>query len=202
MKPDTLAQLSMYEKMVTSRYFEECMAVGYLEGKQPIFDLARGPVPGEMHLSRGQEPCAVGVCAHLCEQDVLTAGHRLHHFAIAKGVRLRQMAAEIFGKATGLAGGRGGHMHLIDPQCRFSASGIISEGMPAAAGAALAFKMRKQPHVAVAVIGEGGANAGVFHETLNLAAVWNLPFVCIIEDNSWAVTVAKKTSTATTPPSG
>lgn len=182
--------------MVKSRYFEECLADIYMEGKKPIFDLAKGPIPGEMHLSRGQEPAAVGVCAHLEAADVLTAGHRLHHFAIAKGVRLRSMAAEIFGKASGLSGGRGGHMHIIDAACNFCASGIIAEGIAPAAGAALAFKMRQERRVGVSVIGEGAANAGVFHETLNLAALWQLPFVCVIEDNAWAVTVSKQTSTS------
>lgn len=196
MKPDAKTQLWMYQTMVKSRYFEECVAAIYMEGKKPIFDLAKGPIPGEMHLSRGQEPAAVGVCAHLGPGDVLTAGHRLHHFALAKGVRLPPMAAEIFGKATGLSGGRGGHMHIIDAACNFYASGIIAEGIAPAAGAALAFKMRRERNIGVSVIGEGGANAGVFHETLNLAALWKLPFICVIEDNAWAVTVSKQTSTA------
>jgi TPP-dependent pyruvate/acetoin dehydrogenase alpha subunit len=196
MTPDKKTQLWMYETMVTSRYFEECLAVIYMEGKKPVFDLAKGPIPGEMHLSRGQEPVAVGVCAHLNRDDALTAGHRLHHFAIAKGVRLPAMTAEIFGKSSGLSGGRGGHMHIIDANCNFSASGIICEGMAPAAGAALAFKMRNEQRVGISVIGEGGANAGLFHETLNLAALWKLPYVCVIEDNSWAVSVAKATSTS------
>jgi acetoin:2,6-dichlorophenolindophenol oxidoreductase subunit alpha len=194
--PDKRQQLWMYATMATSRYFEECMAAIYLEGKKPVFDLSKGPIPGEMHLSNGQEPCAVGVCAHLSAQDALTAGHRLHHFAIAKGVHLREMAAEIFGKETGLSGGRSGHMHLFDHRVNFGSSGIVGQGMSMALGAALAFKMRSEPHVAVAVIGEGAANAGIFHEALNLAAVWKLPYICVIEDNGWAVTVSKEQSTA------
>lgn len=196
MTPDRVQSLWMYERMVQSRYFEQQIAAIYMEGKKPIFDLAKGPVPGEMHLSSGQEPCAVGVCAHLRAEDVLTVGHRVHHFAIAKGVELPAMTAEIFGKRTGLSGGRGGHMHLIDRRCNFTGAGIVSQGMAPAIGAALAFQMRGLPHVAVAVIGEGGANAGIFHETLNLAALWKLPFVCVIEDNSWAVTVSKAVSTS------
>jgi pyruvate dehydrogenase E1 component alpha subunit len=194
--PQQSQRLWMYETMAKSRYFEECMAAIYLEGKKPVFDLSRGPIPGEMHLSDGQEPCAVGVCAHLGPKDALGAGHRLHHFAIAKGVHLREMAAEIFGKRTGLSGGRGGHMHLFDRRVNFASSGIIGQGLSMATGAALAFKLRGDPHVAVAVIGEGAANAGIFHEALNLAALWKLPFICVIEDNGWAVTVAKAESTA------
>jgi TPP-dependent pyruvate/acetoin dehydrogenase alpha subunit len=161
--PSSAQRLWMYETMLKSRYFEERMAEIYLEGKKPVFDLSKGPIPGEMHLSNGQEPCAVGVCAHLTAEDALGAGHRLHHFAIAKGVDLKQMASEIFGKKTGLSGGRGGHMHLFDRRVNFGSSGIIGQGMSMAAGAALAFKMRGEPHVAVAVIGEGAANAGIFH---------------------------------------
>jgi pyruvate dehydrogenase E1 component alpha subunit len=186
----------MYETMVRSRYFEDRMASIYLEGKKPVFDLSKGPIPGEMHLSSGQEPCAVGVCAQLTAQDHVSAGHRLHHFAIAKGVHLDEMAAEIFGKQTGLSGGRAGHMHLFDHRVNFGSSGIVGQGLSFAIGAALAFKMRSEPHVAVAVIGEGAANAGLFHETLNLAAVWKLPFIVVIEDNGWAVTVSKAESTA------
>jgi acetoin:2,6-dichlorophenolindophenol oxidoreductase subunit alpha len=193
---DRRQPLWMYATMATSRYFEERMAAIYLEGKQPVFDLSKGPIPGEMHLSNGQEPCAVGVCAHLHPEDALSAGHRLHHFAIAKGVDLREMTAEIFGKRTGLSGGRGGHMHLFDRRVNFGSSGIVGQGMSMALGAALAFKMRGDPHVAVAVIGEGAANAGLFHEALNLAALWRLPFICVIEDNGWAVTVSKEESTA------
>ncbi len=194
--PQERQRLWMYETMVKSRYFEECMARIYLEGKKPVFDLSKGPIPGEMHLSNGQEPCAAGVCAHLQPEDALSAGHRLHHFAIAKGVSLAAMAAEIFGKKTGLSGGRGGHMHLFERRVNFGSSGIVGQGMSMAVGAALAFKLRSEPRVAVAVIGEGAANAGIFHEALNLAAVWKLPFICVIEDNGWAVTVSKAESTA------
>lgn len=186
----------MYETMVKSRYYEDCIARVYLEGKRPVFDLSKGPIPGEMHLSNGQEPCAVGVCAHLRPQDALAAGHRLHHFAIAKGVELHAMTAEIFGRQTGLSGGRGGHMHLFDRRVNFVSSGIVGQGLSLAVGAALAFKLRDEPHIAVAVIGEGAVNAGLFHEALNLAALWKLPFICVIEDNGWAVTVSKSESTA------
>ena len=196
MKPDKQTQLWMYEHMYMSRYYEECMEASYLEGKQPVFNMAKGPVPGEMHLSNGQEPCAVGVCAHLNKDDFVTATHRPHHIAIAKGIDLKRMTAEIFGKAAGLSGGRGGHMHLFDTDINFACSGIIAEGMGPAVGAALARKMRKENGVAVAFIGEGAANQGAFHESMNLAAVWQLPFICIIEDNAYGISVAKTSATA------
>jgi acetoin:2,6-dichlorophenolindophenol oxidoreductase subunit alpha len=186
----------MYRTMVTSRRFENAIEKIYLEGKTPVFNMARGPIPGEMHLSDGQEPVAVGVCAHLKPEDIVTATHRPHHQAIAKGVDLNRMAAEIFGKATGLSGGRGGHMHLFDADVNFACSGIIAQGMGPAVGGALSRKMQGKPGVAVAFIGEGAANQGAFHEAMNLAAVWKLPMICVIEDNAWGISVAKRTSTA------
>lgn len=196
MAPTRDEQHWMYRNMVTSRRFEETIAKIYFEGKTPAFNMANGPIPGEMHLSDGQEPVAVGVCAHLTPEDVVTATHRPHHQAIAKGVDLNKMAAEIFGKATGLSGGRGGHMHLFDADVNFACSGIIAQGMGPAVGAALSRKMQGKPGVAVAFVGEGAVNQGGWHEAMNLAAVWNLPFVCVIEDNAWGISVAKSAATA------
>ena len=189
-------KLWMYKAMFLSRRFEETIEKIYLEGKTPAFNMANGPIPGEMHLSNGQEPVAVGVCAHLNAEDVVTATHRPHHQAIAKGVDLKRMTAEIFGKATGVSGGRGGHMHLFDPAVNFACSGIIAQGMGPACGAALSRKMQNKPGVAVSFIGEGAVNQGAFHESLNLAAVWNLPVIFVVEDNAWGISVSKKDSTA------
>lgn len=186
----------IYESMVKSRYYEDTMAEVYMEGKTPQFDIGAGTVPGEMHLSAGQEPCAAPVCVHLTSEDTVTATHRPHHVAIAKGVDLRRMTAEIFGKATGLAGGRGGHMHLLDPAVNFACSGIIAEGAGPAVGAALASKMRGKNHVAVSYLGDGAANQGAFHEAMNLAALWKLPVIFVIEDNAYGISVTKSASTA------
>jgi pyruvate dehydrogenase E1 component alpha subunit len=193
----------MYETMLVIRQFEETMVNVYLEGKLPpriqkglAFDIGSGPVPGEMHLAAGQEPVAVGVCAHLQQADSVVGTHRPHHFAIAKGVPLDKMAAEIFGKASGLGHGKGGHMHLFDPDHRFSCSGIIGASLPPACGAALAAKKKGTDAVAVAFFGEGAANQGSFHESLNLAALWHLPVIFVCEDNSWAISVPKTASTA------
>jgi acetoin:2,6-dichlorophenolindophenol oxidoreductase subunit alpha len=196
MQPTATQQLWMYGTMVKSRYYEARIAEAYLEGKRPVFNMAKGPLPGEMHLSDGQEPPAVGLAAHLEPRDYVTCHHRGHAHAIAKGVNLERMTAEIFGKRSGFAGGRGGHMHIFDPDVNFAIGGIIAQGMGPAAGAALANMLRKQDGVAIAIIGEGGANQGAFHEVLNLAALWKLPFVCVIEDNKWAVSVPKHKSTA------
>lgn len=196
MQPSSEQKIWMHEKMLVSRFFEEAMETVYMEGKTPVFNMSEGTIPGEMHLSNGQEPCAVGVCAHLTAMDVVTATHRPHHAAIAKGVDINRMAAEIFGKKTGLSGGRGGHMHLFDPDVNFACSGIVGQGMGPAVGAALARKMRGAEGVAVAFIGEGAANQGVFHESLNLAALWALPVIFLIEDNAWGISVSKQASTA------
>ncbi len=186
----------MYETMVKIRYFEDTMVEAYSEGKTPVFNIGAGPVPGEMHLCTGQEPAAVGICAHLTKEDTVTSPHRPHHHAIAKGVNLKQMAAEMFGKSTGLGKGKGGHMHLFDPNVKFSCGGIVAAGIPQAAGAALAAKKKGKDWVAVAFIGEGAANAGAFHESLNLAALWKLPLIVVIEDNKYGISVEKRQSTS------
>lgn len=194
--PDKAQFLWIYEAMEKARYYEDTMATVYMEGKQPKFDIGAGPVPGEMHLSAGQEPCAAAVCVHLRPDDTVTATHRPHHAAIAKGVDLKKMTAEIFGKKSGLAGGRGGHMHLLDPAVNFACSGIIAQGAGPAVGAALAARLKGSDAVAVSYVGEGAANQGGFHEALNLAGLWKLPVIFVIEDNAWGISVPKSKSTA------
>lgn len=188
--------LKMYKDMIKIRYFEDTIRKYYYEGKQPIFNIAAGPIPGEMHLAAGQEPAAVGMAVHLKKEDFISATHRPHHIAIAKGVDLKKMAAEIFGKSTGLGKGKGGHMHLFDVNASFGCSGIVGASFPQAVGAGLAFKKLGKNNVAVAYGGDGAANQGTFHEALNLAALWNLPVIFVIEDNKYAISVPKSKSTA------
>lgn len=203
MQVDKEKLLWMYEKMVEIRNYEETMAEVYLEGKLPpqiqkglAFDIGSGPVPGEMHLAAGQEPVAVGVCAHLKQEDTVVGTHRPHHFAIAKGVPLNPMTAEMFGKVAGLGKGKGGHMHLFDPEHKFSCSGLIGASLPPACGAGLAAKKLGKDWVAVAFFGEGAANQGAVHESLNLAALWKLPVIFVCEDNKWAISVPKTSATS------
>ena len=193
---DPAVQQKLYETMVLSRTYEEAILREYHADKGPGFDIGKGLIPGEMHLSAGQEPVAAGVCAHLTVDDAVTATHRPHHFAIAHGVDLDKMTAEIFGRETGLGRGRGGHMHLFDPATHFSCSGIIAEGYPPALGQAFAFRRQGTDRIAVAVTGEGAANQGAFHESLNLAARWSLPVVFVVEDNDWGISVPRSVSTA------
>jgi pyruvate dehydrogenase E1 component alpha subunit len=186
----------MFQEMVRSRELENRIKTIYFEGKTPVFNMAKGPIPGEMHLSGGQEPCAVGVCAHLRPSDFVTATHRPHHVAIAKGVDMRAMIAEIFGKKTGLSKGLGGHMHLFDASVNFSCSGIVGEGIAPAVGAAIGYLIQGRDNIAVSFMGEGATNQGVFHESLNLAALWKAPVVFVIEDNAYGISVSKAESTA------
>ncbi|ANS31945.1 pyruvate/2-oxoglutarate dehydrogenase complex, dehydrogenase component alpha subunit (plasmid) [Rhodococcus opacus] len=192
---DAQTRLGLYRRMILIRTYEDAILREYHADKKPGFDIAKGQIPGEMHLAAGQEPVAAGVCAHLNRDDAVTATHRPHHFAIAKDVDLRKMTAEIFGRVDGLGRGRGGHMHLFDPAVHFSCSGIIAEGLPPALGMAFAFKREGKGRVAVAVTGEGAANQGAFHESLNLAALWKLPVVFVIEDNDWGISVPRSAST-------
>jgi pyruvate dehydrogenase E1 component alpha subunit len=193
---DSETRLNLYRTMVLARTFEEVILREYHADKGPGFDIGKGLVPGEMHLAAGQEPVAAGVCAHLTTEDAVTATHRPHHFAIAHGVDLERMTAEIFGREGGLGHGRGGHMHLFDPTTHFSCSGIIAEGYPPALGQAFAFRHKGTDRVAVAVTGEGAANQGAFHESLNLAALWRLPVVFVVEDNDWGISVPRSASTS------
>lgn len=194
--PDNKTLRNMHYQLVRIRFFEETIQKVYFEGKTPAFDIAAGTVPGEMHLAAGQEPVAVGVAAHLRPSDAVTATHRPHHIALAHGMDIKRLAAEIFGKETGLGHGKGGHMHLFDPATNFGCSGIIAEGMPTAVGHALAFKKQGRDDIAVSFFGEGAANQGAFHESLNLAALWQLGVVFVCEDNAWAISVPKDKATA------
>lgn len=192
---DDQMRRDFYAQMVRIRTYEAALQRDYHADKAPAWDIGAGLIPGEMHLSAGQEPVAVGLCANLRAGDAITAPHRPHHLALAKGVDMNAMTAEIFGRQTGLSHGKGGHMHLIDPSQHFSCSGIIAQGFPVAVGQAFAFSRRGTDNVAIAVAGEGAANQGAFHESLNLASMWRLPVVFIIEDNDWAISVARESAT-------
>ncbi|MEM0374525.1 MAG: thiamine pyrophosphate-dependent dehydrogenase E1 component subunit alpha [Ignisphaera sp.] len=194
-KPSDL--LGMYRRMLLSRYFEEEIKRIYNQDKNP-FNMAVGLIRGEMHLSIGQEAVAVGTLYNARDEDVVISTHRPHHHAIAKGVDLKRLAAEIFGKVTGLCRGKGGHMHLFDKSKNFACSGIVGASFPQAAGAAFAFKYLGKDNVAFAFAGEGAANHGTFFETLNIASAWELPLIIIIEDNKYADSTPKSLTMSTT----
>jgi TPP-dependent pyruvate/acetoin dehydrogenase alpha subunit len=148
---------------------------------------AAGEVPGFPHLSTGQEAVAVGVCAHLRDEDKLFTGHRGHGHVLAKGSDIEAAFAEIIGRDTGLCRGRGGSMHLVDVEHGvLGATGVVAGNLPLAAGAAWAAQALGSADISVVFFGDGATGAGVFHETLNLAALWKLPILFVCENNGVA----------------
>ncbi|HEY2278251.1 MAG TPA: thiamine pyrophosphate-dependent dehydrogenase E1 component subunit alpha [Streptosporangiaceae bacterium] len=145
-------------------------------------------IPGGIHSSEGQEAVAVGSIRALGPADVVAGTHRSHHHALAKGLPPREVMAELYGKADGCTGGRGGSMHLVDVSRNFLGSnGIVGAGLGVAMGTALAMYLQKRSAVAVGYVGDGGANTGRTWEFVNLAAVWKLPLIAICENNLYAV---------------
>ena len=150
-------------------------------------EFARGEMPGFVHTYHGAEAIAAGVCAHLTDADLITSTHRGHGHCIAKGCDLDGMVAELYGRETGLCAGRGGSMHIADfSRGMLGANAIVGGGISLANGAALAADVLGDGRVAVAFFGDGAANQGIFHESLNLAAIWRLPAIFVCENNGWA----------------
>jgi acetoin:2,6-dichlorophenolindophenol oxidoreductase subunit alpha len=146
-----------------------------------------GKLPGFVHLSVGEEAVPVGVCSNLRNDDYITSNHRGHGHCIAKGVDVKAMMAELYGRETGTSKGKGGSMHIFDFSIgMLGANGIVGAGAPLAAGAALSAKYRKTDQVAVCFFGDAAANQGALHESMNLASVWKLPVVFVCENNGYA----------------
>ena len=146
-----------------------------------------GELPGFLHVAIGQEACAVGVCRALEDGDVIASTHRAHGHTLAKGTHPNELMAELYGKHEGCSHGYGGSMHLYDVERgNLGANAVIGGGLPQITGAALAFQLRGEPRVAVAFFGDGATNIGTFHEALNLAQLWKVPAVFVLEDNKWA----------------
>lgn len=150
-------------------------------------EFGKGDMPGFVHTYVGAEAVAVGVCSHLQDSDVITSTHRGHGHCLAKGVDVAPMVAELYGRETGLCHGRGGSMHIADfSRGVLGANAIVAGGVSLAVGAALAAKVNGDGRVAVTFFGDGAASEGVVHESLNLAAIWDLPVVFVCENNGWA----------------
>jgi TPP-dependent pyruvate/acetoin dehydrogenase alpha subunit len=146
-----------------------------------------GELPGFLHVAIGQEAVAVGVCSALEEGDVIASTHRAHGHALAMGMTPNELMAELYGKIEGCSHGYGGSMHLYDIARGFlGANAVVGGGLPQITGAALAFKLRDEPRVALAFFGDGATNIGTFHESLNLAQLWKVPAVFVLENNHWA----------------
>jgi acetoin:2,6-dichlorophenolindophenol oxidoreductase subunit alpha len=179
-----------YRQMRTIRAFEERVHT----------EFAAGGIPGFVHLYAGEEASAVGVCLHLTERDVIASTHRGHGHCIAKGCEVRGMMQEIFGRQDGLCAGKGGSMHIADiAKGMLGANGIVGGGPPLVCGAALTAKTLKTGGVGVAFCGDGGSNQGTTAESMNLASVWNLPAIFVIEDNGYAESTASSWSVGGDP---
>lgn len=188
--PAALDVTRAYRLMRLMREFEDQLHVA----------IARGNVPGFTHLYAGEEACAVGVCLHLADSDVLCSTHRAHGHFLAKGGDVDALALEIFGKAGGACGGKGGSMHVADwSRGMWGANAIIGASVPHALGAAFAFDYRGERGVAVSFGGDGASNQGAGFESMNLAKVLNLPVIFVLEDNGYAETTAAAWSCAGRP---
>jgi TPP-dependent pyruvate/acetoin dehydrogenase alpha subunit len=176
-RQDLTTLLDLYRTMLTIRRFEERCNALFMQGR----------IPSTLHLYVGQEAVAAGVCSVLRRDDYITSTHRPHGHAIAKGVEPRAIMAELFAKATGCCKAKGGSMHVGDIRVGMPpAIAIVGAGAPIAAGIGLSAKMRGTDQVAVCFFGEGGANEGVMHEAMNMAAIWKLPVVYVCENNLYA----------------
>ena len=166
--------LDFYRKMVRIRNFEERIRFLFLEGK----------MPGTIHQYIGMEACAVGVCSALERDDVIASTHRPHGHAIARGLTFNELMAELYGKATGCCKGKGGSMHVGNlEKGMLPAIAIVGGNLPIVTGMGLAFKLKKQKRVAISFFGDGASNEGSFHESLNMASVYNVPAIYVCENN-------------------
>ena len=167
--------LKAYRRMRTIRDFEDAVHD----------EFSAGNIPGFVHLYAGEEASGVGFCMHLDDRDAIASTHRGHGHCIAKGVDARGMMFEIFGRKEGLCGGKGGSMHIADlSKGMLGANGIVGAGGP------LAAKLLKTGGVAICFVGDGGSNQGTIFESYNLAKVWNLPAIFVVEDNGYAESTA------------
>jgi TPP-dependent pyruvate/acetoin dehydrogenase alpha subunit len=177
-KSNIAAIKKMYQDACTIRRFEE----------KAVEQYRLGNIRGYVHAYVGEEAIAVGAISACRPDDYITSTHRGHGHAIAKGHDPKFMYAELFGKSTGYCKGRGGSMHITNmAQGNLGANGIVGGGIPIAVGAAMAVRQKKGDQVVLCFFGDGGANIGVFHESLNLAAIYHLPVIFILENNHYAV---------------
>ncbi len=169
--------LNAYRTMKMIREFEDRLHV----------DFESGEIPGFVHLYAGEEAAATGIMMHLTDEDRIASTHRGHGHCIAKGVSIHEMMGEIYGKVSGSCRGKGGSMHIADlSKGMMGANGILGAGAPLACGAALAAKKLGHNGVGISFVGDGASNQGMFLESLNLAAVWELPVVFVVENNGYA----------------
>jgi pyruvate dehydrogenase E1 component alpha subunit len=182
---DTAEKKSMLLTMYMIRCFEDAAKQSY----------QRNLVRGALHLYTGEEAVAVGVCSALRRDDYVGSTHRGHGHCLAKGADVKRMMAELFGRADGYCGGRGGSMHICDLGVGvIGADGIVGGSIPLAVGAGFSVAYQKTDRVVVSFFGDGASNQGSFHESLNLASLWRLPVVFVCENNGYAITTPARES--------
>ena len=175
--------LTIYRKLLLIRYFEERAAELFTAGS----------LPGFLHVYIGEEAVAVGVCSALRDDDYITSTHRGHGHVLAKGGNPKLMMAELFGRKTGYCKGKGGSMHIADFSLGIiGANGIVGAGLPIATGVALSAKMSGKGQVVACFFGDGASNQGTFHESLNLASIWDLPIIFVCENNQYAMSTPQR----------
>ncbi|MDE0046130.1 MAG: thiamine pyrophosphate-dependent dehydrogenase E1 component subunit alpha [bacterium] len=180
--------LTAYRRMKTIREFEERLHV----------EFAKGDIAGFVHLYAGEEAAGVGIMMHLEDHDRIASTHRGHGHCIAKGVDVRAMMAEIYGKATGACAGKGGSMHIADlSKGMMGANGILGAGAPLICGAGLAAQKLGHDGVGITFFGDGASNQGTVLESMNLAAIWNLPVIFVVENNGYAESTSVDYAVAT-----
>lgn len=195
--------LDLYRTMVRIRAFEDAAEAasqgGVSWGGAATGQASQVRVKGPLHLSTGQEGVAAGVCRHLTPRDLLTSTHRGHGHTLAKGADATRMMCELFGRASGYNGGKGGSMHIADFSVgMLGANGVVTAGLPIAVGAAHALKLQGQDAIAVSFFGDGAINRGPFLEALNWAQVYHLPVLFVCEDNRISATTRSAPMTAGT----
>ena len=191
--------LALYRTMLRIRAFENAAEAASQGGVSAYGQQAgaAAKVRGPLHLSTGQEAVPAGVCAHLRASDYITSTHRGHGHTLAKGADLTRMMCELFGKATGFNGGKGGSMHIADFSVgMLGANGVVAAGLPIAVGAAHAQKIQHRDAITTCFFGDGAINRGPFLEALNWARVYELPVLFVCEDNRWSATTASGPMTA------
>jgi pyruvate dehydrogenase E1 component alpha subunit len=192
--------LSLYRTMVRIRAFENAAEIVSQGGVSTFgYDASKTPVNvrGPIHLSTGQEAVPAGVCAHLRRSDLLTSTHRGHGHTLAKGADPARMMCELFGKATGYNGGKGGSMHIADFAVgMLGANGVVADGMPIAVGAAQGLKLQGKDAIVACFFGDGAINRGPFLEALNWSVVYRLPVLFVCEDNRISATTPSGPMTA------
>lgn len=180
-------KLEMYRRMLRIRHFEEAV-MEFMDAAEMV---------GGAHLSLGQEAAIVGACMVLRDDDYMVGTHRSHGHPIAKGASIKPLMAELLGRRTGINKGKGGSMHLADFKIgSLGETSIVASGLPIAVGGALSAKLRGTDQVALAFFGDGAAQEGAFHESVNLAAIWKLPVVFYCENNEYAMTTSFEDSSA------